>query len=364
MLLKNAKVLCGDFVFRRGDILIENGIIKKVIDLEPADYNGQEILELDNYAVIPGLVDVHMHGCAGVDTMDVIKNPEVIDQMSRFLLKNGVTSFYPTSVAAAMEDIGKVFAANTKTGGADVLGFHMEGPYINPVRKGALNEKYIKNSDISEFLQFNNVKMVTIAPETEGAFEFIERFKDETVISLGHTTANYDLCVQAIDAGAKCLTHTFNAMNPIHHREPGPIPAAMVKKAYGQLICDGYHIHPAVVMLAWRMFGSDRLVFISDSMEATGMADGVYNLGDYNVTVKNGKATLDDGTLAGSSITLLECVRRAVEFGIPIEEAVKCASLTPARMMGVDGQIGSIEVGKKAHLVICDKKFNVARVIK
>jgi N-acetylglucosamine-6-phosphate deacetylase len=249
-----------------------------------------------------------------------------------------------------MEDIEKTMNSKTDCKGAQILGFHMEGPYINVKYKGAQNEKFIKAPDFEEFKKLPNVKMVTIAPEVEGSMEFIKQAKDLCVVSLGHTDTTYDIAMEAIKNGANCLTHSFNAMPPLHHRNPGLLGAGMETGIYAQIICDGLHIHKAVILAMYKIFGTDRLVLISDSMRATGMSDGEYEFGGQPIEVKNGVARTMEGAIAGSTTNLWACVNKAVEFGIPFEDAVKMATETPATMIGVNK--GQLKEGFDADFVV------------
>ena len=333
------------------DIDIEGGKITAVRPHDP----GCEGEDLGGAVVIPGLVDIHSHGCAGFDTMDAR-----YEEMCDFLAKHGTTSWCPTTMTMDFDSISKAMNANTDVPGTNIVGFHMEGPYISPKYKGAQNEKFIKSPDIEEFLKLPNVKIVTIAPELEGSMEFIK--KCPAVVSIGHTAADYDKTIEAIEAGANCLTHTFNAMSPIHHRNPGPIGAAAEKQIFAQVISDGLHLHKAAVLMLYRLFGSDRMVLISDSMRATGLCDGEYEFGGQPIDVVDGVARTKDGAIAGSTSTLWQCVNKAVEFGIPFDEAVKMATETPAKHIGCDNK-GSIEAGKDADILILSPEGAISRVM-
>lgn len=328
------------------DIEIENGKIKRLGTL---DGDGFDIGKLKVFA---GLVDIHSHGCVGYDTMD----GNHLSEMSRFLAENGTTTWYPTTMTMDAEAIRRVTEELPSIeNGANVLGFHMEGPYISPKHKGAQNEKYIKNPDSEEFKTFNNMKMVTIAPEENGGIDFIKNCGE--IVSLGHTDADYDCAVKAIKAGAKCLTHTFNAMPPLHHRNPGVIGAAIDENIYVQVICDGIHIHKSVIKMLYRTFGAERMILISDSMRATGLSDGEYEFGGQKIDVVNSVARTCDGAIAGSTSTLLTCVKKAVEFGIPESDAFKMASETPSVLMGINK--GKLEVGYDADFIAVDENYNI-----
>ncbi|HAL63844.1 MAG TPA: N-acetylglucosamine-6-phosphate deacetylase [Clostridiales bacterium] len=335
MIYKNAKIN-GEIK----DIRIENG---KFTEIGKINETG---IDLQGQTVIPGLIDIHTHGAVGVDTMD----GKDIEKISEYLLENGITSWLPTTMTVDMEDIKRVTDTIPETKGAKILGYHLEGPYISKNRKGAQNEKYIKNPDITEFESLKNIKMVTLAPELSGSMEFIQ--KCNAVVSIGHTDCDYETAVNAIKNGAKCLTHTFNAMPPLNHRNPGPIGAAIDENIYVQVICDGLHIHKSVITMLYRTFGADRMILISDSMRATGISDGEYEFGGQMIDVKNGIARTKDGALAGSTSNLMDCVKKAISFGIPKADAIKMASETPAKLLGV--KKGKIEVGYDADFVVVD----------
>lgn len=332
-------------------VIIKDGKIAEVTD----NINSGDINAGGN-RLIPGLIDVHTHGCVGSDTMDADFEP-----MCRFYAEHGTTSFLPTTMTMGYDALERVTNAETDFAGANILGFHFEGPYISHKHKGAQNEKYIKNPSYEDFERFKNVKMITVAPELQGSMEFIKAVTPDCVVSLGHTDCNYETALTAIENGAKCLTHTYNAMPPLHHRNPGPIGAAFEKHIYAQLICDGFHISKPVVLATYKMFGADRMTLISDSIRCAGLPNGEYESGGLKVFLKDGAARLADGTIAGSSATLLDCVKTAVKFGIPFDDAVKMASETPANMLGI--KKGRIEQGYDADLLIVDNEINLKTVI-
>ncbi len=304
--------------------------------------------------IFPGLIDIHSHGAIKRDTMYA-----EFEELSRFYLENGTTTWYPTTMTMPTEDIIKAAGAKTDfEAGANIPGFHLEGPFINAKYKGAQNEKFITPPDISLLDACPCAKIITIAPECDGAEEFIkEAAKRGVIVCLGHTDADYDCSAAAFAAGANCLTHTYNAMPGIHHRSPGPIAAGADAGAYAQLISDGKHIHPAAVRLLVKLYGTDRVVLISDSMEATGMPDGNYTLGSLPICVKDGTARTADGALAGSTSTLLDCVKCAISFGISERDAFKMATETPAALMGLNK--GKIEVGFDADFIITDENYEL-----
>lgn len=331
------------------DIVCRDGKIEKIgnSELDGIDFHG--------LSVYPGLIDIHTHGAVGADTMD--DTPEIL---SVFEAEHGITSFLPTTMTVSNEALSSVLNKPLpKVSGAQILGYHLEGPYINEKYKGAQNSKYIRNPDTEEFSEFQNIKIVTIAPELENSINFIKN--SDAVVSLGHTDADYKTALAAADAGAKCITHTFNAMPPLHHRMPAVIGAAFDRNMYAQVICDGIHIHPSVIRILYRLFTPDRMILISDSMRATGLPDGNYDLGGQNIIVKNKIARTEDGALAGSTSTLFDCVKSAIAFGIPKDDAFKMASETPAKLMGFNK--GVIKEGYDCDLLILDDKLNINAVI-
>ncbi len=330
------------------DIGIENGkisFIGKYVG-DGRDFGGAKIF--------PGLIDIHSHGAIGRDTMYAD-----LEELARFYLSSGTTTWYPTTMTMPREDIIK--AANASTcfdGGANIPGFHLEGPFINPKYKGAQNDKFITPPDISLLDACPTAKIITIAPEYRGSEEFIKKASRRgVVVALGHTDADYDTAMRAFSAGALCLTHTYNAMPGIHHRSPGPIAAGADFGAFAQLISDGKHIHPSAVRLLVKLYGADRVILISDSVEAAGMPDGNYKLGAQDITVKDGTARTDTGALAGSTSTLLDCVRCAISFGISERDAFKMATETPAALMKLNK--GKIDIGYDADFIITDEKYNL-----
>lgn len=332
------------------DIAVENGKIAGIghFDGEGTDFGGAKI-----YA---GLIDVHSHGCISHDTME-----GHLEEMAEYLLENGTTTWYPTTMTMSEEEIIAATSVSIDMKkGASIPGFHMEGPFINKKYKGAQNEAYILPPSMSLFNRCKNIKKVTIAPEAEGSLDFIRQCP--AVVSIGHTDADYDTCMAAFAAGARSLTHTYNVMPGIHHRAPGPIGAGSDSPhVFAELICDGKHIHASAVRMLIKIFGKDRVILVSDSMKATGLEDGSYLFGGQPITVKDGTARTEGGNLAGSTSTLFECVKTAISFGIPEEDAVKMASENPARQMGLNK--GKIEVGYDADFIIVDDAFNLIKAI-
>lgn len=331
------------------DIAVENG---KITSVGKTDGAG---IDMGGLKVYPGLIDIHSHGAVGIDVMDCN-----LQAVAEYELQHGITTYYPTTLTVSEEDI--IAATEQKTDfphGANIPGFHIEGPFINVKRKGAQNEKYIVSPSLEVFKKYKNAKLITLAPEIPGAMEFIKGC--DAVVCLGHSESDYDTAVAAFDAGAECITHTFNAMKGIHHREPAIIEAGSDKRAYAQIISDGFHLHPAIVRLAVKIFGKDRVVFISDSMLGTGASDGDYIFGGLPVNVKDGKAYTDYGAIAGSTTNLFDCVKCAISFGIPEEDAVKMATENPARLMKLNK--GIVAAGYDADLIFVDDNFELCGVM-
>ncbi|MBZ4645462.1 MAG: NagA [Clostridia bacterium] len=369
MLLKNASVLNGVFAFSNLDIEVNNGKIDNLyIQNEYNTTNHDEVLDLSGYRILPGFIDIHTHGCAGYDTMDATY--EALNNMSRFMAMNGVTSFLPTTMSETYQSIKNAFLNIRNTidkgvEGADIVGIHMEGPYFSKQYKGAQNEKFLRLpsiTDVTELQELSgrNIRIISIAPEIDGAMEFIKEVsKDNIVISLAHTGADYDTALKAIEYGAKHATHLFNGMAGLNHRAPGIIGAVLDSGLSVELICDGIHLHPAIIRLVYKLAGADKIVLISDSMRAAGLKDDKYDLGGQEIIVKDGVARTKDGNIAGSTVTLLQCLKKVVEFGIRLEDAVKMVTINPAKVIGVDKYKGSIQQGKDADLVVINDRFEV-----
>lgn len=344
MIIKNA--LLKDGVC---DILIEDGIIKGL-----GKFDGDDVVDAKGKRVIAGPIDTHIHGYGGLDTSD-----SRLNEMSKFLADKGTTSWVPTAMTLSHEHYLEITSNDLKTEGAEVLGFHLEGPYLSKAKKGAQNENYIVNPDIEKFKQYKNVLKVTVAPEVEGAIDFIKQAGCH--VSIGHTSCDKETALKAIDAGADCLTHTFNAMPPLHHREPGPIGAAIDRNIYVEVIGDGMHVNKSIVLMLYRTFGSDRVIIISDTVRPAGMPDGKYDSGGLEIFLKDGIITLGDGVIAGGSNSLLKNIKTVYEMGIDFYEAVKMATETPAKYLGVNK--GVIAEGYDADLVIIDDEFEPEHVI-
>ena len=355
------------------NIFIDGAFIKGGIEFsETVLGSGPDIkdgIDAEGGYLIPGLIDIHTHAAVGEDASDA--SYEGYEKMSLYYAKDGVTSWLPTTMTLGEDELTRAMHTARDfirpDGGAKLMGINLEGPFVSAKKCGAQNPLFIKAPDADMFFRLNEasggkVKLVTVAPEEPGAVEFIRRVSKTCTVSLGHTAAAYDTAMRAFEAGASHATHLFNAMPPLHHRDPGVIAAACDAGASVELITDGFHIHPAVVRLVHRLFG-EKLVLISDSLRCAGMPDGDYELGGQPITMKNGKATLKGtDTLAGSSVHLMEGLRRAVSFGVPLESAVFAATCAPARAVGLGDSIGSLYNGFPADMVLLDRELNVKRV--
>lgn len=353
MILKNV-TLEGECV----TLVLEEGKIKEIVKNDLQKYD--EYTDCSGLIVIPGLIDVHTHGREGMDTMDADFAP-LVDSYA----KMGTTSVLLTTMTLGNEALSRVTHSKAPQKGAHILGIHLEGPYISESKLGAQNPEHVRLPSLREFQAFGDaVKMITVAPEVEGMCDFIREASKTAVVSIGHTSCTYDEAIAAIDAGASCLTHTFNAMPPFLHRAPGPIGAGCERGIYAQLIGDGFHLSRGALVSAYRMFGADRSVLISDSVAPAGLSDGTYSSGDLPVEVRDGKIYLaGSDTIAGSYASLLDCVRTAASFGIPFADAVRMATLTPATMLGVADHKGAVAVGYDADLLLLDQDYQLKAVI-
>ena len=327
-----------------------------------------QALDAHGCYVIPGLVDVHFHGCVGEDFSDA--TPEGLQKIADYELSQGVTYICPAGMTLPEEQltaICRTTAAHRKkdTGGAEVVGAHLEGPFLCMAKKGAQNGDYLHDPDPAMLKRLQEaaegcVKLVTLAPEQPGSIEFIQAAAELGIhVSVGHTVAGYETAKAAFEAGADHATHLYNAMPPLAHRDPGVIGAAWeVPSVKAELICDGIHIHPAVVRLTFGLFGRERMIIISDSLRATGMPDGEYPFGGQMIEGHGNRATIlgHPETLAGSVTSLMGCLRQAVAFGIPVADAVRACTYNPAQSIGIDHRAGSLDVGKEASIVLLDEK--------
>ncbi len=373
MVIKNGLVYGEDKCFHKRDLFIKNR--KFVEHMDSGDTN---VINADDLYVIPGLIDVHSHGAVGFDFSDA--DADGLGKILRYERSCGVTSYCPTTMTLPKKQFFAMFDAMKNLTVSDdmahIAGINMEGPFLDTQKKGAHAQEHIQQPDVPFFRECNArcaasgvveggrcIRLVTIAPNMMGAMDFIDELKDETTIALGHTAADYDTSRKALDAGARHVTHLFNAMPPFSHRAPGLIGAAAEdRNCMAELICDGIHVHESAVRAAFAMFPG-RIVLISDSMRAAGMGDGRYMLGGQQVCVEGKLATLADGTIAGSVTNLFDCMRTAVSFGIPLEEALAAATMNPAKSIGIFDRAGSIALGKQADVLLLDKELRLVRVV-
>ena len=366
----NGKIVLPDRVAEGCALLFEEKILGVVPAAEvPA---GAQVIDAAGNLVIPGLIDMHIHGYLGEDASD--GSFEGIRTMAVGVAKNGVTGFLPTTMTVSYEELRAAFAqirrgmAESTQGewqGAQILGVNAEGPFINPSKKGAQAGEHIRPGD-ADFLKENLdvIRVFTIAPEMPGNMDCIREMAGRTLISMGHTAATYDQAAAAIDAGVGHVTHLFNAQTPLMHRDPGVVGAALTDDRVScELIADTFHVSRHLFPLVSRMKG-DKLVLITDCTRAGGLADGQYTLGGQPIFVKGIECRLEDGTIAGSVLKLNAAVRNLMEnSSLEVWEAVNAASLNPARRIGVDATKGSLEAGKDADIAICDADFNICRTI-
>jgi len=353
-------------VFREAYVLVEGDKIAGISMDKPEGL--KDIYRYDDCILAPGLVDIHTHGGFGIDlTYSTIK--EVIE-FSKRLLSTGVTSYMPSTVTESfdvMESAVKIISeVSNMHGGSRILGIHLEGPYLNPVRGGAQSKEHMRKPSLEEFKRLYDasrrlIKRITIAPEIEGGINFISEVKKKfgVKVSLGHTDATYEQALRAIDAGANIITHLFNGMREYHHREPGIIGAALTaKKVYTEIISDLIHLHPATINLVLKCKGTNKTILVSDSISGAGLGDGFYTLGSRRIIIKDGIARTESGSLAGSTLTLIKAVQNMVKIGINLKEAVKMATSTPCNAIGIK-KIGRIAKGCKADLIVLNRKLDV-----
>jgi N-acetylglucosamine-6-phosphate deacetylase len=325
-----------------------------------------EVIDAEGAYVLPGFINVHIHGYKGDDAMD--GDLESLHRISSNVVENGVTAFLPTTMTMSMDCIKKALevirlAQKTDNEGAIILGAHLEGPFIHKDKKGAQPGEYIIPPDknfIKEYLDV--LKVVTIAPEVEQAMDVIKEFASEVNFSLGHTTATYEEAKKAYDAGAKGATHLFNAMTGLNHRNPGVVGAVVNSASYCEVIADNIHLHPSVYSILAKMKKEERILLITDCMQAGGLKDGDYELGGQAVHVLNNKCTLDDGTIAGSVLKMSNGLKNFTELGgHSLEDVIPFATINPARYLGVEEEMGSLEKGKMANITIMDQEFNIKK---
>ena len=363
MILKNVNYVDENFQIKKGNIECDGEIIKSLSSVE------KDGLDMEGLTALPGFIDIHTHGGSGADFCD--KSEKSLETLSMHYAKHGVTSVCPTTMTLSFEELKEIFASvenyKGKECGAYFHGINMEGPYVSVKKCGAQNTDYIKEADYDEFKALHGISkisLIDIAPETDGACSFARRAQKHTVCSVAHTNATYAEAKRAFECGFTHVTHFYNAMTPFTHREPGVVGAVFENNTCtAEMICDGFHLDKATVKLTFKILGDNRIVCISDSLSSASCEDGEYMLGGQKVIVKDGKAHLENGTIAGSTSNLFEEFRNLLSWGIPFESALKACSVNPARAIGVYDKCGSIEEGKNADLIFVDSAMNLKHVM-
>lgn len=357
----NGKIIMPDEVIEN-KVLVFNKQIVEISDEVPANH---EVIDARGHYVSPGLIDVHVHGSCGADTMD--QTVDAIQRISEGIVQNGVTSFLPTTMTMSSEDIYGALdvireCMDKELNGAKVMGAHMEGPFINVIYKGAQPEQYIIKPSFKFIEDYTDViKLVSYAPEMDEGYTFTKEVKEKTdiTLSIGHTNATYNQAMEAINHGVTHVTHLFNAMTPLNHREPGVVGAALTSDCYCEMIADKIHINKSLFQFVLDNKGKNKVVLITDSMRAGCMKDGKYDLGGQDVYVKDGAARLESGNLAGSVLTLNKAVYNFLQHtNVTINEAIHMATSNPAKSIGIDAHKGSLEIGKDADIAIFDEEMN------
>ncbi|MBN2851378.1 MAG: N-acetylglucosamine-6-phosphate deacetylase [Clostridia bacterium] len=361
MIIKNANVFMDNNSFKLNDIKFENTIS----DIGQLDEEG---LDAKRSYLVPGFIDIHTHGAMGSDVCD--GTTEALSVISNYYAMHGVTSFLATTMTYDEETLRKVMnsvKAFQNLKGARCIGVNMEGPFINPEKKGAQSAKNIIRPDIDMFKRLyeasgESIRIVDIAPEYDADYRFTKEVSRICKVAFGHTNADYDTAIKGFEAGASHVSHLFNMSSPFHHHYPGVTGAASDMNASVEIICDGVHIHPSVIRMVFKMFNKDKICLISDSMRSTGMPDGTYDLGGQQVFVKNKVARISNGLLAGSAINLNDAIKNVVSFGVKLEDAIAAATINPARFLNMDNEIGSIQVGKRADFLLLNENYDVTDV--
>ncbi|MBS7607389.1 MAG: N-acetylglucosamine-6-phosphate deacetylase [Candidatus Bathyarchaeia archaeon] len=367
--IKAGLILTPNNVVREGYVLVNGDKIFGISLDKPKDVS--EIHKYDDCILTPGFIDIHTHGGFGIDV--TYSSEKDIIELSRILPTTGVTAYMPSTVTDSSEQIEmaikRINSASRVRGGSKILGIHLEGPYLNPLRGGAQSAEYMRKPSLEEFERFYGmshglVKRITIAPEIEGGIDFIREVigRFGVKVSLGHSDATYEQTSSAIDAGANIITHIYNGMREFHHREPGIVGAAlMAKNVYVEIIADLIHLHPATISLILKCKGSNKTILVTDATSGAGLKNGVYWLGPRKVIIKNGVARTEDGILAGSTISMIKAVQNILKVGFPLKEAIRMATTTPCNAMDLRS-IGRISRGYKADVLIMNKQLEIVEV--
>ncbi len=383
MIITSGMVFTAGFRFEQVNIRTRNGVITEISDQEIIPEAGEETVDASGSYVIPGLTDIHFHGAVGADLSDGTE--DALQRIAAYEYSAGVTQICPATMTLPAETVEQIcltaYQYQKKKKEApgsdevsDLVGIHLEGPYISPGKVGAQNPAYVQKADkvfLERLLEETESlpKLITIAPEIPENLEVIKALQDRIRFSVGHTSATYEEAAKGFDAGAKHMTHLYNAMPGLTHRAPGPIAAgAEIDEVTPELICDGIHVAPAAVRAAFRLFGPERMILISDSSRAAGLTDGEYELGGQKVYKHDGAVYLtppgaEPATLASSSTDLFTCMLRAMDMGIKPEDAIRAATYNPTKAIGIDKDYGTIEVGKRANLLLLDEKYRLLRVL-
>ena len=372
MVIKNAYAYTTEHQFEKKDLFIQNGRFAEEKSDEAGRKPDEEVLDADGLYAVPGLVDIHFHGAMGYDFCNA--TGEELQKIAAYEAAHGILAICPATMSYDEETLTGIMDKAWRYRSslqADLVGINLEGPFLNREKAGAQNPEYIMPADADMFHRLQQksnglIKLVDLAPEFPASMSFIEQCHEEVRISLAHTNCDYETAREAFTKGASHVTHLYNGMAGIHHRKPGLIPAAMEAGAEVELITDGIHIHPAMVRFTFRTFGADKVILISDSMEAAGLSDGSYQLGGQAVTVTGAKACLTGhpDVIAGSVTNLFDCMRNCVlHMRVPLEQAIQAATENPAKAIGIERDYGRIAPGNYGNLILLDKELRVHKII-
>lgn len=369
MILKNALVCSDTFEKIQASVCIDG---KRISGIEAGSSTDNDGIDLRGCTILPGFIDIHIHGAAGADVCDA--TTDAICKISDYLASRGVTTFCATTMTTSCLELESVIknvvnCMNSNLSGAGIHGIHLEGPFLSAGKCGVQNEKYILSPDINYFKRLVDcfpgiISIVDVAPEGTNGISFIEEASKLCTVSLSHSDANYETAKEAFSHGLTHVSHLFNAMRPISHRDPGAVPAVFEdKRVTAELICDGIHLHPAILRMAFSLLGRERTIIVSDSMRATGMPDGEYLLGDRKILVYDKRTSYANGRLAGSTTSMADEVKNLLEMGIPWDHVIRSATINPARRLGISEETGSITRGKYADITVVDKDMNIVMTI-